>query len=43
MALLLRQGFRVSTSMVGRILTYLKARGVLKKSRLGIGLKAVGD
>jgi len=29
--LLHRQGFRVSTSMVGRILTYLKARGVLKE------------
>ena len=29
--LLGRQGFRASTSMVGRILTHLKARGVLKE------------
>ena len=29
--LLRRQGWRVSTSMVGRILTHLKARGVLKE------------
>ena len=31
MVLLHRQGFRVSISMVGRILTYLKARGVLRE------------
>jgi putative transposase len=30
--LLHRQGFMVSTSMVGRIITYLKARGVLREA-----------
>ena len=38
--LLLREGVRVSTSMVGRILTRLKARGLLKEApRTGVAVR----